>query len=305
MSFNNKLKNKLISNKLFFLNVGDIVWCKRYKNELDKINIPEGHREGPYVILKKTNKYTYGIYCTSKNNNCEEYIEIKSKDLKKKTYIKTLCMERLTFDQYIKNISSLDDITLNYIKSILLKSKLKNLKIFKCKYSLGNIISLNNKLFYIYKKEKKKIYAFPIDKSEKSKNPIFINDKKYSFNFEGSKIINKKDKIKFIETSKSIEYILYKNLLHIKNKKDIVKRGDIIKYKENYYYIYGEEGYDWLVYDINEEIKKHWLISVSNKLYYTNYIKNKIRKSLNIEKVLSAKESEMDYIRDLRKALKC
>ena len=56
-------------NKLFFLDVGDIIWAKRYQNEKEKEKIMEGHQEGPYVVIKKTFFNVYALFCTSKYNN--------------------------------------------------------------------------------------------------------------------------------------------------------------------------------------------------------------------------------------------
>ena len=157
-------------------------------------------------------------------------------------------------------------------------------------------------MYYIYDVDDNNYYLFSIDKTKNSKNPILINNIKYSFNFEGSGIISKKTKLKLVDTSNINDIILVKRDKYFKNKllKDVVKRGDLVKYNNKLYYIYGEEKTDWLVYLVYEK-KSKYQIKINNKIYYTNFISDNIcmNKKLNI--LRSSKESEMIYIRDLRK----
>lgn len=303
---NNVIKffEKFIPNKLYFLNIGDIVLCRRYNNEEEKENIPVGHREGPYVIINKTLNKTYGIYCTSSLNELRfdnVYIEIKECDsLNKKTYIKTNKIICLSKEKYLKKISKLDDKQLNYIKKVLY---IKNYKKFKFKFSVGDIVSKkNNHLYYIYDIDDKNFYLFSIDKTKNSKNPILINNIKYSFNFEGSSIISKKNKLKLIDTSNINDIILVKRDKYFKNKllKDVVKKGDLVKYNNKLYYIYGEEKTNWLVYLVYEQ-KSKYRIKINNKIYYTDFISDNICMNNKLNILKSSKEDEMIYIRDLRK----
>ena len=41
------------NDDLSFLNVGDIIWAKRYKNDEEKNKLGIGHQESPFVIIKK------------------------------------------------------------------------------------------------------------------------------------------------------------------------------------------------------------------------------------------------------------
>ena len=52
-------------NDLSFLNVGDIIWAKRYKNDEEKSRIKMGHQESPYVIIKKSKGKVYALQFTS------------------------------------------------------------------------------------------------------------------------------------------------------------------------------------------------------------------------------------------------
>lgn len=303
---NNVIKfiEKFISNKLYFLNVGDIVLCKRYDNDYEKENIPIGHREGPYIIINKTLTKTYGIYCTSTLNELRfdnEYIEIKENyDLNKKTYINTNKIVVLNKDKYLKKLSELSNEQLNYIKKVLY---VENYKRFKFKFDVGDIvIKNNNHLYYIYDVDDNNYYLFSIDKTKNSKNPVLINNIKYSFNFEGSSKINKKTKLKLIDTSNINDIILGKRDKYFKNKllKDVVKRGDLVKYNNKLYYIYGEEKTDWLVYLVYEK-KSKYQIKINNKIYYTDFISDNICMNKKLDILRSSKEDEMTYIRDLRK----
>lgn len=39
------------------LKPGDVIWGARYRTEEHKISIPEGHRAGPYLIVRIEKKY--------------------------------------------------------------------------------------------------------------------------------------------------------------------------------------------------------------------------------------------------------
>ena len=53
-------------NTFSSLNVGDIIWARRYTNEEEKNKLEPGHFESPFIIIKKTKQKLYGVLCTSK-----------------------------------------------------------------------------------------------------------------------------------------------------------------------------------------------------------------------------------------------
>ena len=296
-------------NKLYFLNVGDIVLCKRYNNTYEKEFIPEGHREGPYIIIKKTLTETYGIYLTSSLKELRydnKFIELENSDLKKQTYINTDKIEKININRYIKFIGKLKENELNYINKVLYVKDIFNLfnnKKLKYYFDIGDIVKKkNNHLYYIYDKDKDYLYLYSINKTKKSRNPIIINNNIYSFNFESSSYIKKNTKLFLIDTTYRNDLILRKKEIYLKNKllKNIVKRGDIIKHKNELYYIYGEESNNWLVYLIYDK-KKKFEIKINNKSYYTEFFNDTINKKEKLCILRSSKETEMNYIKELRK----
>ena len=61
-------------------NFGDIIWAKRYKNEENMLSIPEGHREGPYVVIENRGNYLVCLYCSShpdtRDSECRKFLLI-------------------------------------------------------------------------------------------------------------------------------------------------------------------------------------------------------------------------------------
>ena len=48
------------NSKLSDIVEGDIIWARRYKNEKEKQAIPDGHREGPFIVLSNNGKELEG-----------------------------------------------------------------------------------------------------------------------------------------------------------------------------------------------------------------------------------------------------
>jgi len=65
MKFFKKLKQLFFHSHLSNLKVGDIILARRYHNDQERDNIEEGHRESPFIIIKKTLFKVYGLECSS------------------------------------------------------------------------------------------------------------------------------------------------------------------------------------------------------------------------------------------------
>ena len=85
-----KKQIKINKKAILEVNVGDIIWAKRYHTEEEKLEILEGHREGPFLVIKKISKGLICSYGTSKLHNYNNCIIIESNEcdnLYKETYI--------------------------------------------------------------------------------------------------------------------------------------------------------------------------------------------------------------------------
>ena len=72
------------------IKLGDILWAKRFKNKLEKSSIPEGHQNGPFIVIKKTNKRVYALMATSKPNKTPWDLKLKISKMPintKETYV--------------------------------------------------------------------------------------------------------------------------------------------------------------------------------------------------------------------------
>lgn len=56
ISFIDRIKLRFFDSKLPDLKAGDLVWAKRYNTEEEMLEIEEGHREGPYIVIYRDKK---------------------------------------------------------------------------------------------------------------------------------------------------------------------------------------------------------------------------------------------------------
>ena len=322
MKFLNKLKhllNKIFNNKTKLKNIlddvneGDIIWVKRYKNRKIKKTIPDGHKEGPMIVLKKRDNKLICSYGTSVYH--DGYYEINSIEynLSKKTFFRLKDLSIVDNKMFIKKLSALREQDMNNI--------LKQLKINKGNYyeidgefhkipvpfECGDIIK-KDQHYIIIDIVDSNFVCVPIKKIVADlKRKLNFNDFRY---LDYSKIVSikKSQDIKFINrvSSDIFLFILKKQNEYIKNieNKKTVQRGSVIIKDKKFYYIYGEEGQEWFVFEINklksEEFKK--VIIINNQLFYTNYQETKINKKEEYNPFLLASDSEIDSIKENRKS---
>ena len=189
------LKKLLKKSRLNNLKIGDIILAKRYKNDIEKNQINEGHQNGPFIIIKKKRNKVYALYCTSADyDDNDNYILLPNNyNLSKKTYIYTSKEYEIEDNQYIRLLDKLSKDDLNKINKIIyLKGKIKKIKY---RFSIGDIIKYNNNLYYVFNVNKKFLQCYTIFKKNNSKNPIIINDVIYYFDLYSNKQIKKIKKI--------------------------------------------------------------------------------------------------------------
>lgn len=280
-------------NKLYFLEVGDIIWARRYTTIEQKERYGKGHNESPYVIIKKDFRNIYALQCTSNSHdninwNKTYYPLSKMKyNLDKNSYIYMCQINKIKENQYIKKIGHLDNEDLNLIKKNLYIIKHSNFKYkpniadknIKFNYSIGDVFTFNNQKYYVYNIDKKYFYTYRISNKVKSNNYLLINNTYYSFLFNYKEKISRKEKITLVETFNTGEIALIKNYQEnkIESKIKTLQIGNIINYRSNWFYIYDIKEDDIYTYSIslkNEDTSNMGLIISKGGIYYTYYQKS-------------------------------
>lgn len=305
-------------SNLSFLNVGDIIWGKRYQTEEEKEQIEVGHREGPFVVIKKTRRKVYVLFCGGNKLKPIDTLRIKlSKDIynfKKDSYVYVRNLILFTDNDYIKTIGKLTENDKNNIyKRIYLINKYKKIidiskKELQFNFTIGDIIRYKHDLYYIKSEEDNKFLLLPLNKSNKT-NAFKINGIGYGFNFNGYKLIDKSKSIKLIDFTEEViqnNISLYeKKILKEKVNDKVLNRGKVIYYQNNYYFIYGEYKGNLLTYKIygSKINKKLFKITINNGMYFTDFksIMQKVNKNMKIVK--KASELECDEIRRIKKEI--
>lgn len=259
-------------NDLSFLNVGDIIWAKRYKNDEEKEKIKKGHQESPYVIIKKTRGEVYALQCTSNPHQ-----EIKWKmvyyplgrlnyNMRKSTYINCLVVHKLKEIQFVEVIGQLCEYDLNQLKKqlyIIINSSLKDKPNIEKKYldfevGVGDIILYKDTKYYINDIHNTNYEVYRLRKNIKKNKNILINNTFYSFVFEKPETIKIKTKYDLVDTFNSgeIEIINRYKKAYMdeyndkRNTRNSLKTGVLIDYNAGMYYIYGENKKMYLVYAV-------------------------------------------------------
>ena len=319
------LKKIFYNSNLDFLNEGDIVWCKRYDTEDERVKIDYGHQEGPYIVIHKFLKKVYALACGSNKSLKSlqilklEYNKHKEYALNKEGYIFVGKLILLNDKRFIKKIDQINEKDLNRIyKSIyLINKRYKDMRVkgfpkrkLKFYYEIGDIIDYNNQTFYINDKNEK--YYFLTRVFESKKGNLVINNITYTFNFENNKKIPIQSKIKLLNiTDEDMQNNIYNYLIKKRNKlqnNDKFSRGNLISINEDeFYYIYGEYKDNLLVYKIyldRDRIGKMYKVIIKKGIYYTLFEEMKIPKSTDFKKIRGASILEMEAIKTERKNIK-
>ena len=290
------------NNDLSFLNVGDIIWARRYKTPEEKNKIKMGHQESPYVIIKKNRNQVYALQCTS-----NPHPEIKWKmiyypigrfnyEMQKNSYINCLKEYELMEIQFVEIIGHLSAYDLNQLKKqlyILINSNYRNKPKIEKKYlnykiSIGDIIIQNDTKYYIYSIDEKYLYVYRLRKHIKKNMNILINNMYYSFIFDRPEKIRLKSNYDLVDTFNTGEIEIInkyreKSLKkYTENKNKLLVVGSIIDYNENMYYVYNEDSEKIYVYEIyfNNIMKpKMANIQVNGGIYKTYFSTKYIKKS--------------------------
>lgn len=294
------------------LKVGDIVWGKRYTTEKEKNLICKGHRESPFIVIRRTSKRIYCLECTSNGNKIAKNLKVKISPIfnysNKETFVFTGKVYLLNKKRYIKKIGLIDKYDLNllikYLYFILksnYKEKIKyiNLKNLKIKISSGDLIKFDNNTYYIVDEDFDNYYCYQIKESSKGK--MIINNTKYSLNYSGVKKIPINSNFELIDASNIFIIDEIKKLYEIKQNASI---GKIIKYQALKYYILEEDNNYFYCYLIYGEYQLGFReITINHNKYYIDLNKVKIDKEESLEVICCASNEEKTQINIINKKI--
>ncbi len=312
MNLLEKLKNIIKIRKN--IQEGDIIWVKRYKTKKEQTKIPEEHQTGPFVILKKGIFRIYALYGTTSYKDFSKqsiYFEIsKDKyDIDKNTYVIARYIKIFKTKQFIRYIDKLDYFDFNYLKKLvyLNQRKNKNNKL-KIKYEItkGDIVYYQDKYYYIYNKDDNYYYLMKVSKTSKDKDRVIkVGTTKYVFNYNDTIKVSKIEKLNLINSLNSKKQILFdifkREYEEEKKLVGSIRRGDIIRYSNKHYYVYGEYKNNYLVYRIYfKSVPNSLKIRIDDKKYYTKFESSEIGKNKNIVSIKRASLKEIDMIKSIR-----
>ncbi len=217
-----------MENELQELKIGDVIWARRYSNKKQKEKIKKNHREGPYIVIKKTNKRIYAIPCTSNKNIRNAYRLGKISTYSKISYMLLEQIEIIGKYKYIRKICTLNNKKINEIMNringILKSRKIKNInkKNIIFNYDIGEVIKYKNNKYYIYGKDQSNYKCINLHKKGLFIKSIKINAEKYLLNDEDERILPQNRYYEIIEKSTNIEHSTIIEIIEqIKNNKKL------------------------------------------------------------------------------------
>jgi len=299
---------------LYNVEIGDIIWAKRYNNEIEKQQIAIGHQEGPYIVIGKSkNKFicSQGTSTEPENKYMHDYLEYGPSDynLTKKTYFKINKFEFINNSSFINRLDSLKKEDLEKILGMMKQKNSyyisKNSNWIKMKISSGDIIRIKNRNYVVINVKENVVECVRLKSNEFN---IKIDDLRY-LDYGNLFEFNINDSIEYKATLNStlLAYIKKRGKEYRKNceNQTITQRGSIILKNEKLYYVYGEEGQKWLIFEISKKCSNlSDEITIKRSTYYTEYYSKQIDKKDEFETVYCAFPEEIDEIRNNKKTYK-
>lgn len=304
-------KDEISNYKRLYNNieVGNIIWAKRYNNKQDFWEFPKGHEKGPYLVIKKENNKLYCFYGTSVLPEHNQYIFIDNFEyvtLSKSTYFKFSKLEVIDETSFMSVLDKLKYKSLNELYRKIKRSKKtyydSNQEIIDIKLprQVGDIILYDTKKYVVVDINGNNLICVSgryINKSASNlsfSNTITLNDSK-DVTYIGSLSNNQLNV--FLKNYR--EYI--NNLKNLNN----TQRGSIILKNNKYYYIYGTNGEDLLAFEICEQFKDGYdELVINNMIFYTIYKELVINKKDKYENIYLCLQKEIDNIKVQRKKYK-
>ena len=306
--FKLKLKEENKSN-IKTLKVGDIIWAKRYADEEEKNLIEKGHQMGPFIVLKTMDD---NVLCSAgkstlpKEEYSNMYININNSNLYKKTYFKLKDFVSINDNTFIRKIGSITDNELNKLFSkIKYLNKRSIVNDLNFPLQVGDIINYKNIYYIILDKEDSNIFCLPIKKKYNKESVSSFKD----VNFSSIIKLNTLSNINYVSTISDgiLINLLKRQNQYLKsiNNRTIAQRGSVVKYNDEYYYIYGENGSDWLLFKIFKDEKNSYdKIVINDNIFYTIYEDEAINKKSIESALMLAYDDQIEDIKQKKKTYK-
>lgn len=221
------------------IEIGDLVWARMPLPKKELSQIEENHQVRPYLIVKKDKFYIYAYKSSSKSNgilnNYEEYsINSLRYNRNKNSFIDLTKIYKIPFFNLKSKYITLNQFDLKNIeKRLQIQANKNNKNIFQFPIDIyifdGDIIEVNNQLYYVYASDNVYIYCLNLYKYKpndiKKYEIISINSKMYYVNFKEMTSFKRTDKMDVVDIAykSEKEVILEKKFLSKKPLKKLKK----------------------------------------------------------------------------------
>lgn len=299
---------------------GDVIWAKRYKNEEDMLSIPEGHREGPYVVVENRGKYLVCLYCSSKpdtrNSEVRNFLlEDKSLSMIKDTYVQINQVRFVNRSRFVKKMSSLSFGDIEKLRKMMDIAVSRgrysdfDFNIPKVELGKGDIVFYRDKRFLIIGDVGNKFEALPIYRTtKKNKNNVLINGEMLAVGFDHLTYLSKFADLKrmdFVDNDTLRKVLaIYKNRISELKDRNQVRRGSLIRLDNKLYYVYGEINDKLMTFSVIDHADKYMCnIVIGTKNFYTDFLDESqiVKNNPGISLVYSASDLEAEVIKKQRK----
>ena len=223
----NQIKNQ--KKLLESIKQGDLVWAKMPLPRKELKQIEENHQVRPYLIAHKDKFNIYAYKSSSKSyerlNNYEEYsINSLRYNRNKNSFIDLTKIYKIPFFNLKSKYITLNQFDLKNIeKRLQIQASKNNKNIFQFPIDFcileGDVIEVNNQLYYIYASDNVYIYCLNLfkynPKDIKKYEIISINSKMYYVSFKEMTSFKRKTKMKIVDIAykSEKEVILEKKFL--------------------------------------------------------------------------------------------
>lgn len=191
------LRATSFQKKLFkTIHVGDLVWAKMPLPKKDLKNIEKSHWIRPYLVISKDKYNIFGYASSSSSrqnkgfNNYEEYCIPKTRyKQNKSSWISLVTMYKVPIYNLKSKYQTISEFDLKNIQKRLKLCSNKEINLSLGNYfAVGDIISFDNELFYIYSADNVFLYTFFVSKQylypHKDYFKIIINNQTYYSDFK-------------------------------------------------------------------------------------------------------------------------
>lgn len=225
------------------LNSGDLVWAKMPLSKKELNSIEANHQVRPYLVVSKDRYNIYAYQSSSKQwnklNNCQEYLinSLRYKQ-KKNSFINLTKVYKIPFVNLKTKYITLNELDL---KNIQKRLQIQNDNKFQFSIDIhileGDVILINQHLFYVYASDNVYLYCFTIfKKCPKNKDiytKIVINNKTYYTTFKEKVCFKRTEKMNIVNIAykSEMETILDKKKETKLSKKKFVDTNHELTYK--------------------------------------------------------------------------